>query len=202
MTSSLCFLNLSIKPAKDNLQHWKLCRLIFHLKFYKICKFESHVTRNDVIMMSLPKTMENNGKCGPRRNQIKYISLERFWWEPFKNVIFIEFEPLCQSKVMGIYVKFTKTTRQIWWCHVTLASNFENFYLSHNSVLNFRKSYQIWEKLTQEQKRYGQKTNWGWKSLVLIGLNCGVSHEKSSSASFFTTAKVTSQILLDQASHA
>ena len=25
-------------------------------------KFESHVTRNDVIMMSLPKTMENNWK--------------------------------------------------------------------------------------------------------------------------------------------
>ena len=42
----------------------KLCRLIVHLKFYKICKFESHVTRNYVIMMSLPKTMENNGKMG------------------------------------------------------------------------------------------------------------------------------------------
>ena len=26
-----------------------------------MCKFENHVTRNDVIMMSLPKTME---KCG------------------------------------------------------------------------------------------------------------------------------------------
>ena len=30
-------------------------------KFHKICKFENHVTRNDVMMMSLPKTMENNG---------------------------------------------------------------------------------------------------------------------------------------------
>ena len=28
---------------------------------------------------------------------------------------------------MGIYVKFTKTTHQIWSCHVTLASNSENF---------------------------------------------------------------------------
>ena len=27
--------------------------------FHKICKFESYVTRNDVIMMSLPKTMKN-----------------------------------------------------------------------------------------------------------------------------------------------
>ena len=39
------------------------------------------------------------------------------------------------SKVMGIYVKFTKTTHQIWSCHVTLASNSENFYLSPNSIL-------------------------------------------------------------------
>ena len=39
---------------------------------------------------------------------------------------------------MGIYVKFTKTTHQIWSCHVTLASNFENVYLSPDSVLNFR----------------------------------------------------------------
>ena len=29
---------------------------------YKIYKFENHVTRNDDIMMSLPKTMENNRK--------------------------------------------------------------------------------------------------------------------------------------------
>ena len=43
------------------------------------------------------------------------------------------------SKVMGIYVKFTKITHQIWSCHVTLASNSENFYLSPNSVLNVRK---------------------------------------------------------------
>ena len=31
------------------------------------------------------------------------------------------------SKAMGIYVKFTITTHQIWSCHVTLASNSENF---------------------------------------------------------------------------
>ena len=36
----------------------KLGRLIVHSTFHKIYKFENHVTRNDVIMMSLPKTME------------------------------------------------------------------------------------------------------------------------------------------------
>ena len=39
------------------------------------------------------------------------------------------------SKVMGIYVKFTKTIHQLWSCHVTPASNSENFYFSSDSVL-------------------------------------------------------------------
>ena len=67
------------------------------------------------------------------------------------------------SKVIGIYDKFTKTTRQIWLCHVTLASNSENFYFFPNSILNFRKSYQIWAKLAQEQKVTGEKQIRGWK---------------------------------------
>ena len=66
------------------------------------------------------------------------------------------------SKVMGIYVKlFTMTTHQIWSCHVTLDTNVEIFYFSPNSILNFRKCYQIWEKLAKEQKRYRQTTKLG-----------------------------------------
>ena len=44
-------------------------------KVSQICKFENHVTRNDVIMTSLPKTME---KCGPLRNQRNYLSFKRY----------------------------------------------------------------------------------------------------------------------------
>ena len=65
---------------------------------------------------------------------------------------------------MGIYVKFTKTTHQIWSSHVALASNSETFYSSPNSKLNFWKSSQIWGKLAQEQKRYRQKQIVGWKT--------------------------------------
>ena len=68
------------------------------------------------------------------------------------------------SKVIGIYVKFTKTTHQIWSCHVTLASNSENFYFSPASVLNFRKGYQISDKLAQEQKVTGKKQTGEWKT--------------------------------------
>ena len=41
---------------------------------------------------------------------------------------------------------------------------FRNFYFSPNFVLNFRKSYQIWEKLAQEQKVTGKKQIGGWKT--------------------------------------
>ena len=67
------------------------------------------------------------------------------------------------SKVMDIYVKFTKTTHQIWSCHVTLASNSENFYFLPNSVLNFRKSYQIWGNRLKNKKVTGKKQIGGWK---------------------------------------
>ena len=76
------------------------------------------------------------------------------------------------SKVMGIYIKFTKTTHQIWSCHVTLASNFENFSFSPNSVLNFRKvtkSGGNWLKnITGKNKLGGGKHP---PPPVLIGLN-------------------------------
>ena len=79
---------------------------------------------------------------------------------------------------MGIYVKFTKTTHQIWSCHLPLASNSENFYFSPNSVLNFSKSYQIWGKLAQEQKSYRQKNKLGVENTppppVLVGLRPAV----------------------------
>ena len=74
---------------------------------------------------------------------------------------------------MGIYVKFTKTTHQIWSCHVTLASNPENFYFLPNSVSNFRKSYQIWGNLLKNKKVTGKKQIGGWwkHPPVFIGLN-------------------------------
>ena len=62
---------------------------------------------------------------------------------------------------MGIFVKFTKATHQIWSCHVTMASNSENFYFLPNSVLNFwGKLPNLWKigsrtKTLQAKKRIG-----------------------------------------------
>ena len=54
------FYNFSVKLDPDpEFTALKVFRLIALGKVHKICKFEDHVTRNDAIMMSLPKTMEN-----------------------------------------------------------------------------------------------------------------------------------------------
>ena len=118
-----CFSQSVYKMCQRQPTALKLSRLIVCSKFHKICQFENHVTRNDFIMMSLPKTM---GKCGPPWNQTKYISFERIWWKLSKNVTFIEFEPLCQ-KLWAFMSSFTMTTHQIWSCHVTLSSKFRKF---------------------------------------------------------------------------
>ena len=53
---------------------------------------------------------------------------------------------------MGIYVKLTKTTHQIWSCHVTLASNSGNFYFLPNSVLNLGKVTKFGGNLLKSKK--------------------------------------------------
>ena len=58
---------------------------------------------------------------------------------------------------MGIYVKFTMTTHQIWSCHVTLASNSENFYFLPNSALNFGKFIKFGENWLKNKKVTGKK---------------------------------------------
>ena len=70
--------------------------MIIHLKSHKICKFENHVTGND-IMMSLPKTLENNGKMRTTAEPNKMYIVRKVLMRAVKNVVFIEFEPLCHK---------------------------------------------------------------------------------------------------------
>ena len=58
MTSSLCFSESVYKTCQRQPTGLRLVKLIVYSKLHKICKFENHVTRNDAIMTSLPKTME------------------------------------------------------------------------------------------------------------------------------------------------
>ena len=65
------------------------------------------------------------------------------------------------SNVMS---SFTMITHQIWSCHATLAVNFETFYFSLNSVLNFWEVTKFggnWlknKKVTEEKQNSGRKT--------------------------------------------
>ena len=68
------------------------------------------------------------------------------------------------SKVMGIYVNFTKTTHQIWSCHVTPASNFEIFNFLRNSVLNFGKVTKFGGNWPKNNKVTSKKQIGGWKT--------------------------------------
>ena len=82
------------------------------------------------------------------------------------------------SKVLGIYVNFTKTTHQIWPCHVTLASNFKNFYFLPNSVLKCRKVTKFggnWpknKKLQIKNNKYGGRKHPPPPVLILISDKC------------------------------
>ena len=79
------------------------------------------------------------------------------------------------SKVMGIYVKFTKTTHQIWSCHVTLSSTFKKFYFLPNSILNFRKVSKLGEIGSRTKKLQAKNKLGGVEKTpsppVLIGLS-------------------------------
>ena len=63
------------------------------------------------------KQWKTMGKCGPPRKETKYITFERFWWELFQNVIFIEFEPLRQTLcafMSSLPKPFTKYGHVTW----------------------------------------------------------------------------------------
>ena len=98
----------------------KLGKLIVHSKFHKICKFENHVTRNDVIT----KTMEN----ADLRETKQIIHHSKGIDESYPKMYFLlnlshyvkSYGHLCQFLAF-----FTMSTLQIWPCHVTQEANFE-----------------------------------------------------------------------------
>ena len=62
MTPSLCFSESVYKTCQRQPTELKLGKLIVHSQFHIIYKLENNVTKNDVIMTSLTKTMENIGE--------------------------------------------------------------------------------------------------------------------------------------------
>ena len=72
---------------------------------------------------------------------------------------------------MGIYVKFTKTTHQIWSYHVTLTSNCEKVCFRLILYYILGKGTKFGGNWIKNKKVTGEKHIGGWKTPpVLIGL--------------------------------
>ena len=104
MTSSLCFSESVYNTCQRQPTELKLCKLIVYPKFHKIYKSENHVTRNDVILTSLPKTMEQWENVDLlETKQIIYHS--KGIDESCPKMYFL-LNLSTMSKVVGIFVKF------------------------------------------------------------------------------------------------
>ena len=141
MMSSLCFSESVYKTCQIQPAELKLGKLIVHSMFDKICKFENHVTRNDVIITSLSKQWKRWVNADLRETkQIIYHSKGIDESYP-KNVILIEFEPLCQTLWASLLnlAFFMMLTHQIWSCHVMQEANFGKLLSCSSSAFNIRK---------------------------------------------------------------
>ena len=140
----------------------KLGKLIVHSKFHKICKFENHVTRNDVIMTLSPITMENVDLRETK--QIIYHS--KGIDESYPKCTFYWIW-VTMSKVMGIYVKFWHFLRcpLSKYGHVTWPKKqiLKKFLFFPNSAFNIKKSFKISSRKALYFRSYQPKTSPGIK---------------------------------------
>ena len=129
--SSLCFSGPVYKTCQCQLTELKLGKLIAHSKFHQICKFENHVTRNDIIMTSLPKTMKNGDLH--KTKQIIYHS-EGIDESYPKMYFLLNLNHYVKSygHLSQILAFFTMPALQIWPCHMTQEANFTKILLFFN----------------------------------------------------------------------
>ena len=151
----------------------KLGKLIVHWKLHKICKFEYHVTRNDVRMTSLPKQWNNNGemRASAKPNKLHIIRkvLMRAIWKCTFYWIWAT-----MSKVIGVLSNFGIFLRCLltkYECHVSQEANSEKFLSCPNSTFNIRKSHKISSRKALSYFRsYQPKTTCPPPPPVLFGL--------------------------------
>ena len=60
-----------------------------------------------------------------------------------------------------ILALFTMSAHQIWPCHVTQDSNFENYLFCPNFTFNIRKNHKISSRIALYFRRYRQKPHGG-----------------------------------------
>ena len=176
MTSSLCLSESVYKTCQRQPTELKLGKLIVHLKFHEIYKFENHVTTNDVIMTSLLKQWKN----ADLRETKQIIYHSKGIDESYPKMYILlnlshyvkRYGHLCQ-----ILAIFTVPAPQIWPCHVTQEANLEKILVFPNFAFNIRKSYKISSWKALHFRSYQPKTSQGCGKHpphpALLGLRVG-----------------------------
>ena len=150
----------------------KLDKLIVYSKLHKICKFENHVTRNNVIMTSLPKTMEkqwgNADLCETKQiiHHLKGID------ESYPKMYFL-LNLSYYVKGCGHFCQILAFFYNARSPNMVMSrgprSKFRKFSCFPNSAFNIRKSYKISSGKALYFRSYQPKPHGGWKT-VLLGL--------------------------------
>ena len=108
-------------------------------------------------MTSLPKIMEKSDLLETKQ----IIFLTYILTRAIKNVVLIEFEPLCEKLLafLSNFGHFRMPTHQIWSYHVTQEANFEIFLFCPNSTFNIMKSHKICSGKALYFKSYQSKAS-------------------------------------------
>ena len=116
------------------------------------------MTRNDVIMTSLPK---NNRKMRTSAKPDKLHIIRKVLMRAIQNVLFIKFETLCQKLLafMSIFGIFYDARSPIMAMSRTQEANFEKKLFFPNSAFNTRKSYKISSRKALYFRSYHPQTS-------------------------------------------
>ena len=107
--------------------------------------------------------MGNNGEMRISAKPSKLYVIQKVLMRAVQNVLFIEFEPLCQTlwAFLSNFGIFYDARSINWSCHVTQEANFEIFLFCPNSAFNIRKSNKISSRKALYFRSYQPKTHGG-----------------------------------------
>ena len=118
------------------------------------------MTRNDVIMTSLPKQWEN----ADLRETKQIIHHSKGTDESCSKMYFLlnlSYYVKSYGHVCRILAIFMMPAPQIWPCHITQEANFEKNVVFTYSGFNIRKSYKISSRIALYFRSYQPKTSRG-----------------------------------------
>ena len=127
-------------------------------------------------MMSIPKTMENNGEMRTYAKPNKLCISRKVLMRAIQNVLFIEFEPLCQTlwAFLSNFGFFYDARSPNMVISRDPRSKFRKFFIMSHSTFNIRKSHKFSGGKLSTSEIISQKPHEGMENTPLpvpLGLN-------------------------------